>query len=107
MILTRNAVSHLLANQEVINAFPALAAIAKEVSEIKSKPVQGCNKGCGGNTVGANGASVNSLLQKGLSILENSTQDQVDLLKKELRASVLYIYGKNQAGDTVLKKLGE
>lgn len=107
MILTRNAVSHLLANQEIIKTFPSLALITKEISDIKSRSLPGCNKGCGGNAIGPNGASVNSLLQRGLSILENSTQDQVDVLKKELRASVLYIYGKNQAGDTVLKKLGE
>jgi hypothetical protein len=107
MILTRNAVSHLLPNPEVIKAFPSLATIAKEISDIKSQPVRGCNKGCGGNTAGANGVSINSLLQKGLSILDNSTQNQIDLLKKELKASVLYIYGKNQTGDTVLKKLGK
>jgi hypothetical protein len=103
MILTRNSVHQLLSNQEVLNAFPKLRVFADEVKKASPESFSGCRPCAQKST---DSFSLNAFLQKSLSTIENSTQEQLDLLKKILRDSTLYVYANNEKGETVLKKLG-
>lgn len=105
MVLTRNTALQLISNPQVLEAIPSLKSIDREVSQIRLKSnTRGCG-GCGSNMAGPNGVSISSLGQKALAIIENSTPEQIDVISKELRASVLYVYSKDVQGNTVLKKV--
>ena len=100
MIITRNTATQLLLNSNVASLNPQLSQLAAEMSAFtQGHPrVGGCGS-CGGAstaTSGSGSSNVFSISQRALSVIENMNTDELEIIKKELRAPILYIYSRNK-----------